>query len=68
MKIIKRNGAEEVFDITKISTALEKANAAVEEQFRMTDLQITRIAENVAISCEALSRSQIGRASCRERV
>ena len=57
MKIIKRNGAEEVFDITKISTALEKANAAVEEQFRMTDLQITRIAENVAISCEALSRS-----------
>ena len=57
MKIIKRNGAEEVFDITKISTALEKANAAVEEQYRMTNLQITRIAENVAISCEALGRS-----------
>ena len=57
MKIIKRNGAEEVFDITKISTALEKANAAVEEQFRMTELQITRIAENVAISCESLNRS-----------
>ena len=33
MKIIKRNGAEEVFDITKISTALEKANAAVDEQY-----------------------------------
>ena len=57
MKIIKRNGAEEVFDITKISTALEKANAAVEEQFRMTALQIERIAENVAISCESLGRS-----------
>ena len=57
MKIIKRNGAEEVFDITKISTALEKANAAVEEQYRMTKLQIERIAENVAISCEALGRS-----------
>ena len=57
MKIIKRNGAEEVFDIDKISTALEKANAAVEEQFRMTPLQIERIANNVAISCEALGRS-----------
>ena len=57
MKIIKRNGAEEVFDITKISTALEKANAAVEEQYRMTKLQIGRIAENVAISCESLGRS-----------
>ncbi len=57
MKIIKRNGAEEVFDITKISTALEKANAAVDEQYRMTELQIARIAENVAISCESLGRS-----------
>ena len=57
MKIIKRNGAEEVFDITKISTALEKANVAVDEQYRMTELQISRIAENVAISCESLGRS-----------
>ena len=57
MKIIKRNGAEEVFDITKISTALEKANIAVEEQYRMTPLQIDRIAENVAISCDSLGRS-----------
>ena len=40
MKIIKRNGAEEVFDISKIVVALRKANAAVEEQYRMTDLQI----------------------------
>ena len=30
MKIIKRNGAEEVFDVTKIVIALQKANAAVE--------------------------------------
>ena len=57
MKIIKRNGAEEVFDISKIRIALEKANAAVEEQYRMTALQIERIAENVAISCESLGRS-----------
>ena len=57
MKIIKRNGAEEVFDVTKIVIALQKANAAVEEQFRMTALQIERIAQNVTISCEALGRS-----------
>ncbi len=57
MKIIKRNGAEEVFDISKIRKALEKANIAVEEQFRMTPLQIERIARNVEISCESLGRS-----------
>ena len=57
MKIIKRNGAEEVFDVSKIVIALQKANAAVEEQYRMTPLQIERIAQNVTISCEALGRS-----------
>ena len=57
MKIIKRNGAEEVFDVSKIVIALQKANAAVEEQYRMTDLQIERIAQNVTISCESLNRS-----------
>ena len=57
MKIIKRNGAEEVFDVSKIVVALRKANAAVEEQYRMTDLQIERIAQNVTISCESLNRS-----------
>ena len=57
MKIIKRNGAEEIFDIEKIIVALQKANAAVEEQYRMTPLQIQRIAQNVTISCEALNRS-----------
>ena len=57
MKIIKRNGAEEIFNIEKIVVALQKANAAVEEQYRMTPLQIQRIAENVTISCEALNRS-----------
>ena len=57
MKIIKRNGAEESFDISKIVIALQKANAAVEEQYRMTPLQIERIAQNVTISCESLNRS-----------
>ena len=57
MKIIKRNGAEEIFDVSKIRIALEKANAAVEDQYRMTKLQIERIADNVTISCESLGRS-----------
>ena len=57
MKIIKRNGAEEVFDVTKIVVALQKANTAVEEQYRMTPLQIKRITEHVLIACEEMGRS-----------
>ena len=57
MKIIKRNGAEVVFDIQKIETAITKANEAVEESVRMTPLQIKRIAESVFISCEEMGRS-----------
>ena len=57
MKIIKRNGAEVVFDIQKIETAITKANNAVEESVRMTPLQIKRIAESVQISCEEMGRS-----------
>ena len=44
MKIIKRNGAEAVFDISKIESAVTRANAAVAEQYRMTQTQISRIA------------------------
>ncbi len=57
MKIIKRNGAEEVFDIRKIEMAVTKANNAVEESVRMTPLQIKRISEAVQISCEEMGRS-----------
>ena len=57
MKIIKRNGAEAVFDIEKIRMAVTKANAAVDEKVRMTPLQIERIAESVRISCEEMGRS-----------
>ena len=57
MKIIKRNGSEVVFDISKIIMAVTKANEAVTEDVRMTPLQIRRIAESVAISCEELGRS-----------
>ena len=57
MKIIKRNGAEVIFDASKIETAITKANNAVEESSRMTPLQIKRITEHVQISCEELGRS-----------
>ncbi len=57
MKIIKRNGAEVVFDIEKIKNALTKANEAADEKVRMTPLQIERIARSVEISCEEMGRS-----------
>ena len=57
MKIIKRNGAEEAFDQGKISSAIRKANGTVEEKYRLTDLQIDRIAEAVILSCEQLNRT-----------
>ena len=57
MKIIKRNGAEEIFDIKKIEMAVTKANNAVEEGVRMTPLQIRRISESVQIACEEMGRS-----------
>ena len=57
MKIIKRNGAEVVFDANKIEVAVTKANNAVEESVRMTPLQIKRITEHVEIACEEMGRS-----------
>lgn len=57
MKIIKRNGAEVVFDIHKIMMAVTKANDAVDEKVRMTPLQIQRISQSVQIACEEMGRS-----------
>ena len=57
MKIIKRNGAEVIFDASKIENAITKANEAAEESVRMTPLQIKRITESVKISCEEMGRS-----------
>ncbi len=57
MKIIKRNGSEMPFDITKIIAAITKANGVVEEAERMTPVQIRRIAESVELQCEKLGRS-----------
>ena len=57
MKIIKRNGAEAVFDIEKIKRAISKANDVAEERERMTPLQIERIAQSVEIQCQEMCRS-----------
>ena len=57
MKVIKRNGTEVVFDITKIIAAITKANGSVEEGARMTPMQIQRIAEFVELSCLKMNRS-----------
>ena len=59
MKIIKRNGSETVFDITKIIVAITKANETVDEKNRMTAQQIRRIAESVVLACEELGRSPV---------
>ena len=57
MKVIKRNGTEVVFDITKIIAAITKANEVVEENERMTPMQIQRIAESVELACQKMNRS-----------
>ena len=57
MKIIKRNGAEVGFDITKIIIAITKANESVEEVDRMTPMQIQRIAESVDLQCQKMNRA-----------
>ncbi len=57
MKIIKRNGSEANFDITKIIIAITKANEAVDEDARMTAMQIQRISESVVLQCEQMGRS-----------
>ena len=57
MKVIKRNSSEVNFDITKIITAITKANEAVEDDARMTPMQIKRIAEAVELSCIRMNRA-----------
>ena len=63
MKVIKRNGAEVEFDIVKIIAAVTKANAATEEDARMTPVQIQRIAERVELACQGRGDPGLRRAS-----
>ena len=53
MKIIKRNGSEAVFDITKIISAITKANKVVPEAQRLTKQQIIEISDHVQEACYA---------------
>jgi len=53
MKIIKRNGSEAVFDITKIIAAITKANKVVPDAQRLTKQQIIKISDHVQEVCYA---------------
>ena len=57
MRIIKRNGSETAFDISKIIAAITRANDTVDESLRLTPTQIREIADNVVAHCEELGRS-----------
>ena len=53
MKIIKRNGSEAVFDISKIIAAVNKANNVVQEDQRLSQVQILQLADDVQKFCLA---------------
>ena len=57
MKIIKRNGSEVVFDISKIIAAIEKANVTVPEEERLNQPQILDIASTVEKKCIDMHRA-----------
>ncbi len=57
MKIIKRSGAEVIFDPNKIIVAVAKANDTVVPSARMTPVQIKRIAEDVESAALNINRS-----------
>ena len=57
MRVIKRNGQEVEFDVSKIENAIAQANLSVDEEMRLTPMQIRRITEFVELSCEKIGRS-----------
>ena len=57
MTVIKRNGTEVAFDISKIAAAITKANESIGENTRMTPVQIDRIAESVKLACQKMNRA-----------
>ena len=56
MKIIKRNGAEEIFDLKKIIIAVSKANDSMEDK-QLSREQIVEIAEYVEYKCDKMNRA-----------
>jgi len=57
MKIIKRNGAEEIFDKAKIVAAVEKANEATTEERELVQWQIDGIAQTVEETAKCMDRA-----------
>lgn len=57
MKIIKRSGEEQVFDISKIIKAISKANITVDEKYRLSEEQINSIANQVEAICKKKRRA-----------
>ncbi len=57
MKIIKRNGAEVAFDVSKIENAIRKANNEVSEDNRLTEEQIGLICKKVTALAGDLNRA-----------
>ena len=57
MKIIKRSGTEETFNIDKIIAAVSKANKEVETINRMSEEQVEEIAGNVTQICADMNRA-----------
>ena len=57
MKVIKRNGTEVSFDVSKILSAITRANESIDAEKRMTSTQVQRITESVELACRELGRS-----------
>ena len=57
MKIIKRSGMEDTFDIKKIEAAIRKANESVIDYEKLTEEKIQEILANVEKACENMKRS-----------
>ena len=57
MKVIKRNGTEVSFDVSKILSAITRANESIDAEKRMTYTQVQRITESVELACRELGRS-----------
>ena len=57
MRIIKRSGAEVDFDISKIISAIYKANAVVGEDDKLKKAQVDRIANTVENQCMSMNRA-----------
>ena len=56
MKIIKRNGSEETFDIAKIAAAIDKANRA-SDKIELNQTQIDDIADYIEYRCAKINRA-----------